>query len=105
MQGLYISTKGIKGEANLSLNYTTNVLLENMDENTQKFVNLVVSNLVSLFEKNPEHAIDYLDFNLVFNGNLDDISNNISFEDFINSNSERIVVIFKSVKSSDTKSL
>lgn len=104
MQGLYISPKGIKGGANLSQNYTTNVLLENMDENTQKFANLVVSNLVSLFENNPEHAIDYLDFNLVFNGNFDDISNNISFEDFIKSNSERIVAIFKSVKSSDTKS-
>lgn len=104
MQGLYISPNGIKGGANLSKNYTTNVLLENMDENTQKFANLVVSNLVSLFKNNPEHAIDYLDFNLVFNGNFDDISNNISFEDFIKSNSDRIIAIFKSVKSSDKKS-
>ena len=104
MQGLYISPKGIKWGANLSLNYSSNLLLESMDENTQKFANLVITNLVSLFENNPEHAIDYLDFNLVFCGSVEEIQNNITFEEFIKNNSDKIIAIFKSVKSSDTKS-
>lgn len=104
MKGLFISPKGIKVGANLTENYTSKVLYENMEENTNKFVNQEIAMLISEFNKKKELVSDYLDFNLVFCGSIEEIQTNISFEEFIKNNSERIVAIFKSIKSFDTKS-
>lgn len=96
---LYISPRIIQGGAKLIGNYETLELYESMDENTKKFAEKEIVNLISNANYNDKESKNYLIFNLVFCGNFHDIPDDIGKPiDFIMKNKERIVAIYKYVK-------
>lgn len=101
---LFISPKIIKGGATLVGNYETLELYENMECNTSKFAEKEIVDLISKANYNNEEAINYLNFNLVFCGDFDDLPNNMgSPTDFIMENKEKIVAVYRYVKSTEQR--
>ena len=96
---LFVSLKTIQGGATLVGNYEALELYESMDDNTSKFAEKEIVNLISNANYNKEEAKSYLDFNLIFCGDFDDLPNNIGSPiEFIMNNKERIVAVYKYVK-------
>lgn len=96
---LFISPRIIQGGATLVGSYETLELYESMDDNTTKFVEKEVVNLISNANYNNEEVKDYLNFNLVFCGDFDDLPNDMGSPiDFIMNNKERIVAVYRYVK-------
>lgn len=96
---LFISPKIIKGGATLVGSYEALELYENMDDNTIKFAEKEIVNLISSANYSNEEASNYLNFNLVFCGDFDDLPDDMGSPiDFIMKNKERIVAIYRSVK-------
>lgn len=61
-------------------------------------------NLISNANNNNEETKDYLNFNLVFCGDFDDLPNDIgSLIDFIMKNKEKIVAVYRYVKSTEQR--
>ena len=101
---LFISPRIIKGGATLVDSYEALELYESMDENTKKFAEKEIVNLISNANYNDKEAKDYLNFNLVFCGDFDDLPNNMGSPiEFIMENKERIVAIYKYVKSTEQR--
>ncbi len=101
---LYISPSIIKGGARLISNYDTLKLYENIDDNTSKFAKKEIVNLISKTNYNNEEAKRYLNFNLIFCGDFDDLPNNMGSPiDFIMNNKERIVAVYKYVKDTEQR--
>ena len=65
---LFVSPKTIQGGATLVGNYEALELYESMDDNTSKFAEKEIVNLISNANYNKEEAKSYLDFNLIFCG-------------------------------------
>ena len=65
---LFISPKIIKGGATLVGSYEALELYENMDDNTIKFAEKEIANLISSANYSNEEASNYLNFNLLFCG-------------------------------------
>ena len=96
---LFISPKIIKGGATLVGSYEALELYENMDDNTIKFAEKEIVNLISSANYSNEEASNYLNFNLVFCGDFDDLPDDMGSPiDFIMKNKERIVAVYKYVK-------
>ena len=90
---LFISPKIIRGGATLVGSYEALKLYENMDENTKKFAEKEIVNLIS-----------NANYNLVFCGDFDDLPNNMGSPiDFIMKNKERIVAVYRYVKSTEER--
>ena len=101
---LFISPKIIKGGATLVGSYEALELYENMDENTKKFAEKEIVNLISNANYNNKEEKKYLNFNLVFCGDFDDLPNNMGSPiDFIMKNKERIVAVYRYVKSTEER--
>ena len=97
---LFISPRIIKGGATLVDSYEALELYESMDENTKKFAEKEIVNLISNANYNDKEAKDYLNFNLVFCGDFDDLPNDVGSPiEFIMENKERIVAVYRYVKS------
>lgn len=101
---LFISPKIIKGGATLVGSYEALELYENMDDNTIKFAEKEIVNLISSANYNDKEAKDYLNFNLIFCGDFDDLPNDMGSPiDFIMKNKERIVAVYRYVKSTEQR--
>ena len=101
---LFISPRIIKGGATLVGSYETLELYESMDENTKKFAEKEIVNLISSANYNDKEAKDYLNFNLIFFGDFDDLPNDMGSPiDFIMKNKERIVAVYRYVKSTEQR--
>lgn len=95
---LYVSPRIIQGGANLVRDYETLELYENMDENTMKFAEREIVNLVS-GANNSQEANKDLEFNLVFCGGFDDLPNPLGNHiDFIKNNKEKMVAVYRYLK-------
>lgn len=96
---LFISPKIIKGGATLVGSYEALELYENMDDNTIKFAEKEIVNLISNANYSNEEASNYLNFNLLFCGEFDDLPDDMGSPiDFIMKNKERIVSVYRYVK-------
>lgn len=96
---LYISPRIIKGGATLVDNYETLELYENMDDNTSKFAEKEIINLISNANNNNKEVKNYLDFNLIFCEDFNDLPNDMGNAiDFIMNNKERIVAVYRYIK-------
>ena len=101
---LFISPRIIQGGATLVGSYETLELYESMDENTKKFAEKEIVNLISSANYNDKEAKDYLNFNLIFFGDFDDLPNDMGSPiDFIMKNKERIVAVYRYVKSTEQR--
>ncbi|MGN1268543.1 MAG: hypothetical protein ACI4U0_03485 [Candidatus Aphodocola sp.] len=101
---LYISPRIIQGGATLIDSYESLELYENMDDNTSKFAEKEIVNLISDANYNNEEAKSYLDFNLIFCGDFDDLPNGMgSLIDFIINSKERIVAVYRYVRDTEQR--
>lgn len=101
---LFISPKIIKGGATLVGSYEALELYENMDDNTIKFAEKEIVNLISSANYSNEEASNYLNFNLLFCGEFDDLPDDMGSPiDFIMKNKERIVAVYRYVKSTEQR--
>lgn len=101
---LFISPRMIQGGATLVGGYETLELYESMDENTKKFAEKEIVNLISNANSNDKEAKRNLSFNLVFCGDFDDLPDDLGKPvDFIMNNKERIVAVYKYVKSTEQR--
>lgn len=101
---LFVSPRIIQGGATLVDSYEALELYVNMDNNTAKFAEKAIVNLISNANNNNEETKDYLNFNLVFCGDFDDLPNDIgSLIDFIMKNKEKIVAVYRYVKSTEQR--
>ena len=101
---LFISPRIIQGGATLVGSYETLELYESMDENTKKFAEKEIVNLISSANYYDKEAKDYLNFNLIFCGDFDDLPNDMGSPiDFIMKNKERIVAVYRYVKSTEQR--
>lgn len=101
---LFISPKIIKGGATLVGSYEALELYENMDDNTIKFAEKEIVNLISSANYSNEEASNYLNFNLLFCGEFDDLPDDVGSPiDFIMKNKERIVAVYRYVKSTEQR--
>lgn len=102
---LFISPKIIQGGATLVGSLEALELYENMDENTKKFAEKEIVNLISNANYNHKETKNYLKFNLIFCGDFDDLPKTGRIVDFIMNNNERIVAVHRFVKSTEEKEL
>lgn len=103
---LLISPKFIEGGATLVGSYKDLELYENMEYNTIKFAEKEIGNLISSANYNNEEVTSYLNFDLIFCGDFDDLPNDIdSLADFIMKNKERFVAVYRYVKSTKQREL
>ena len=101
---LFISPRIIQGGATLVGSYEALKLCESMDENTKKFAEEEIVNLISNANYNDKEVNKYLKFNLIFCGDFDDLPNDIGSPiDFIMNNKERIVAVYRYVKSAEQR--
>ena len=101
---LFISPRIIKGGATLVGSYDALELYESIDENTKKFAEKEIVNLISSANYNDKEAKDYLNLNLIFCGDFDDLPNDMGSPiDFILKNKERIVAIYRYVKNTEQR--
>lgn len=101
---LFISPKIIKGGATLVGSYEALELYENMDDNTIKFAEKEIVNLIQSANYSNEEASNYLNFNLVFCGDFDDLPDDMGSPiDFIMKNKERIVAVYRYVKNTEQR--
>lgn len=101
---LFISPRTIQGGATLVGSYEALELYESMDENTKKFTEKEIVNLISNANYNDKEVNKYLKFNLIFCGDFDDLPNDMGSPiDFIMNNKERIVAVYRYVKSTEQR--
>ena len=101
---LFISPRIIKGGATLVGSYETLELYESMDENTKKFAEKEIVNLISSSNYNDKEEKDYLNFNLIFCGDFDDLPNDMGSPiDFIMKNKGKIVAVYRYVKNTEQR--
>ena len=101
---LLISPRMIRGGATLVKDYKTLELYESMDDNTSKFAEKEIVNLISDANYKNEEAKSYLSFNLIFCGGFNDLPNDMgNTTDFIINNKKRIVAVYRYVKGTEEK--
>ena len=99
---------GMKGKkvvrAQNFYNNTAYYILDNVLNNTNTYTEKEIVNLISNANYNNKEEKNYLNFNLVFCGDFDDLPNNIGSPiDFIMKNKERIVAVYRYVKSTEER--
>ncbi len=101
---LVISPKIIRGGAKLVDSYETLRLYQSMDENTQKFAEEKIVDLISNAEG--KEIQERMTFHLIFCGDFDDLDwpDEIdSPSDYIMRNKDKIVAVFRYVKSTEQR--
>jgi hypothetical protein len=103
---LFISPRIIQGGATLVGSYEALELYESMEKNTKKFAEKEIVNLISNANYNDKEVKDYLNFNLIFCGDFDDLPNDIGSPiDLIMKNKERIIAVYRYVKSTEQREI
>lgn len=101
---VYVSPRMFTNGARLATNLESLNLFDNMNENTKNFAEDKIVNLISSANINNQEISEELRFNLIFQGTIfdlpDDLGNPI---DFILNNRERIVAIYKYVESTEER--
>lgn len=101
---LFLSPRIIQDGATLVTNSETLELYENMDYNTSKFSEQEIVDLISSANDNDIELKKYLYLNLVYCGDFDDLPKDLSNPvDFILNNRDKIVAIYRYIKSSEEK--
>ena len=101
---LFISPRIIQGGATLVGSYEELELYENMDENTKKFAEKEIVNLISDANYKDKEVDKYLNLTLIFCGDYDDLPNKIgNINKFITNNKERMVAVYRYVKSTERR--
>ncbi len=101
---LYISPRMIQGGATLIGSYEALELYESMNNNTTKFAEREIVNLISNAKCDNQEVRNYLDFNLIFCGDFADLPENMgSSIDFIMNNRDRIVAVYRYVTGTKTR--
>ena len=98
---LFVSPRCIQGGAVLVNSYATFNMYDKMDDNTEKFAEEGMINLISSAVSNDSASVE-LAFNLIFCGTFEDVdkSNCKGFDDFLLKNKDKIVAVYKYVKNS-----
>ncbi len=98
---LFVSPRHIQGGAVLVNSYATFNMYDKMNENTEKFAEEEIVNLVSSANNDNSASVE-LAFNLIFCGSFEDVdkSNCKGFDDFLKKNKDKIVAIYRYVKNS-----
>ena len=96
---LFVSPRRIQGGAVLVNSYATLNMYDKMDENTEKFAEEEIVNLLSSANNDNSASVE-LAFNLIFCGSFEDVdkSNCKGFDDFLQKNKDKIVAIYRYVK-------
>lgn len=101
---LLISPRMIRGGATLVKDYKTLELYESMDDNTSKFAEKEIVNLISDANYKNEEAKSHLNFSLIFCGGFNDLPNDMgNTTDFIINNKKRIVAVYRYVKGTEER--
>lgn len=101
---LFISPRIIQGGATLVGSYETLELYESMDENTKKFAEKEIVNLISDANYKDKEVDKCLNLTLIFCGDYDDLPNKIgNLNKFITNYKERIVAVYRYVKSTEQR--
>ena len=101
---LFVSPRIIRGGAKLVDSYEALELYQNMAENTKKFAEKEIVNLISSANSSDKETNKYLKFSLVFCGDFDDLPNNIGSPiDFIMNNKDKIIAVYRYVKSTEER--
>lgn len=100
---LFVSPRIIQGGAKLIYDFETLELYENMKENTKIFSEKIIVDLISSARYNDKEIQHYLRFNLIYAGDFSDLPNTGSFADFIMKNKDRIIAVYKYVKSTEQR--
>lgn len=103
---LFISPRIIKGGAVLVDDDKTLELYENIGENTKKIAEKEIIKLISNAKYSEKEEKNYLNFNLIFCGDFDDLPNgNFNPVDFIMENKEKIIAVYRYVKSRQPRNI
>lgn len=97
---LFISPNIIQGGAILVDSFETLKLYNNMSINTDKFI----EELLQKFKYRSDSQV--IDFSLVFCGDFEDLPNKrVDFIDFIKDNRDRIIIVYKFIKSVEKRDI
>lgn len=101
---LFISPRIIKPGAKLVENYETLNLYEKMEENTKKFAENVVVDLILNANYTGEEVKRYLSFYLIFCGGFNDLPDDMgNMMDFLEQNKDRIVAVCRGLKDTEQR--
>ncbi|MEE3342584.1 MAG: hypothetical protein VZS44_00655 [Bacilli bacterium] len=101
---LLLSPRGIRGGVKLVNNYKTMELYKNMDRNTIEFANIEIVNLISKANYDKEEARRDLKLKLVFDGDYDDLPEDMNNPiDIIMAVKDRIVAVYDYVESTEER--
>ena len=101
---LLLSPRGIRGGIKLVNNHKTMELYKNMDRNTIEFANIEIVNLISKANYDKEEAKNDLKLKLVFDGDYDDLPEELNNPiDIIMAVKDRIVAVYDYVESTEER--
>ncbi len=101
---LFVSPRIIIGGAKLVYDYESLELYEQMEENTNKFAENEIVNLISEAELKNQEISKSLRLNLIFNGDFDDLPKKLNNPvDFILNNKERFIAVYQYVKETNER--
>lgn len=101
---LFISPRIIKPGAKLVENYETLNLYEEMEENTKKFAENVIVDLISNAKYTGEEVKRYLSFYLIFCGGLNDLPDDMgNMIDFLKQNKDRVVAVCRGLENTEER--
>ena len=99
---LFISPRVIQGGATLVSDYETLDLYKSMDDNTLEFAKKEIIDLITSANSNKEKTNSYLDFNLIFCGDFNDLPSDLGNPiDFIINNKDKIVAVYRYIKDTE----
>lgn len=101
---LLLSPRGIRGGVKLVNNHKTMELYKNMDRNTIEFANIEIVDLISKANYDKEEAKNDLKLKLVFDGDYDDLPEELNNPiDIIMAVKDRIVAVYDYVESTEER--
>lgn len=102
---LFVSPRIIQGGALLVKNYDTLELFNNMNENTLKFAEKRIVDLVSSAYYKKDEVEDFIKLKLIYRGDFNDLPEDLGNPvDFIFDNKDKIVAIHRYAKSIEQRS-
>ena len=101
-----VSPKGFQGNGGLIRNYGDLALYEARGENTEKFVEKLVTDIMLKSYRNYGEAEDIITLGLVFEDGWDDLPKrgDLSFEDYIMKYKDKFIAVYKYVESTEERS-
>jgi hypothetical protein len=102
---LVVSPKMMRGGATLIHSNESLALYEAMDENTTKFAEDQIVNIIAAANSEGEEVTKALRFTIIFEGGFEDLpdGNGMNFVDFIKENADKMVAVYRYVKGERTE--